>query len=632
MSGIVRTESDCGCGGRRKNGNGHSYNGDCGCGSGRQVRIATGGCECGDPERCGVPCLERPLYHAGQLLTADVLRSGQHYIEERLALRRFLDGVGVVCGLHVRCDPEKAGWVIVEPGYAIDCCGRDVALCEPVRFDLCAALSSCDRPADPCAQLQRYIDNEEPSAPPPPKPEPEPEYEVYALSIRGAWEGQAPVPVITSRGACDARPECRPSRERASVSLCVEPLDVRGASDRADEFQRLDRKLMQRLDYGLRAHADADATGQARGVVDALLLFARNHPARSFCAFYDMLCDVRRVLAGEPTRCAATAPSIEQAPARLAHMTLDILDDLRSAYLERACDDCCEDTAVGLAHVYVDPRQERCSPDGCGVVALDTHPPGRETLHPRSGWWDSESVSLYDAYFLSEDAAAVLLTGRGLRIAARFDFEDMETPATVPAPVRDWFAAAGQQILLHRIGVYQQSDLYAPASADVILWLVNGRVFAIQVGGFEQEKPRMLRQTKQRDYRYAIGDWGSGSSSWTGGVARRYDPDYDTGIIAQVLEAAPGPFTLIKGIGDKTAKALLSARIESLQQLRGIPPERVQQMCGDRVHFNVKDIVDWQQQIDSMERGAVPLDPDEVRRSREQVTRLQHELGKEVAT
>jgi hypothetical protein len=100
-----------------------------------------------------VACLERPVYSAGQLLTADALRLGQRYLDERFALRRYVDGVGVVCGLHVRCDPERPGWIVVEPGYAVDCRGRDIVLCEPARMDLCAAIARCPRPPDPCGGM-----------------------------------------------------------------------------------------------------------------------------------------------------------------------------------------------------------------------------------------------------------------------------------------------------------------------------------------------------------------------------------------------------------------------------------------------------------------------------------------------
>lgn len=144
----------CGCGGGGEP--------DCGCAREKGIPPVEGSCDCGAPERCGVPCLERPVYSAGQLLTADALRLGQRYAEERFALRRYIDGVGVVCGLHVRCDPDRPGWIIVEPGFAVDCCGHDLTVCEPVRMDLCAAIAECPRPVEPCGEVEVEERKEEP--------------------------------------------------------------------------------------------------------------------------------------------------------------------------------------------------------------------------------------------------------------------------------------------------------------------------------------------------------------------------------------------------------------------------------------------------------------------------------------
>jgi hypothetical protein len=94
------------------------------------------------------------VYSAGQLLSADSLRLGQTYVQGRFALQRFIDGIGIVCGLHVRCDPDHPGWVIVDPGYALDCCGRDIVLCEPIRFNVCKAIMACPRPAVPCEEVE----------------------------------------------------------------------------------------------------------------------------------------------------------------------------------------------------------------------------------------------------------------------------------------------------------------------------------------------------------------------------------------------------------------------------------------------------------------------------------------------
>jgi len=92
--------------------------------------------ECSSCERT---CLERPRYFCGQLLTEEDLNAEQRYQKEKNRLHnRFLHGWGVVCGLKVTCHPKcsSKGNVLVEKGYAIDCCGNDILVCRDEPFDL----------------------------------------------------------------------------------------------------------------------------------------------------------------------------------------------------------------------------------------------------------------------------------------------------------------------------------------------------------------------------------------------------------------------------------------------------------------------------------------------------------------
>lgn len=101
------------------------------------------------PEACAPAGLTRPRYFAGQLLTATELTDEQHYLIERLRLHnRHLHGWGVVCGLAVLCRPGCAGWVTIQPGHAIDCCGNDIALNEALSFDVVGYLKQRARQLD----------------------------------------------------------------------------------------------------------------------------------------------------------------------------------------------------------------------------------------------------------------------------------------------------------------------------------------------------------------------------------------------------------------------------------------------------------------------------------------------------
>jgi hypothetical protein len=80
---------------------------------------------------------ERPHYFAGHLLTDADLMLEQHYFREKTRLyQRTLHGHGIVCGLRLTCDFGYPGGILVGRGYAIDDCGNDLIVTEPVAFDV----------------------------------------------------------------------------------------------------------------------------------------------------------------------------------------------------------------------------------------------------------------------------------------------------------------------------------------------------------------------------------------------------------------------------------------------------------------------------------------------------------------
>src|SRR3989304_9263582 len=105
---------------------------------------------------CGIcenPCFERNHYYYGKLMTARDLYDEQCYFnEKRWLINRMVLGWGVVCGLDVRrmpVDPEDPtkGYddknVLVTPGLAIDCCGREILVCEERKVELIPEESTC---------------------------------------------------------------------------------------------------------------------------------------------------------------------------------------------------------------------------------------------------------------------------------------------------------------------------------------------------------------------------------------------------------------------------------------------------------------------------------------------------------
>ena len=122
----------------------------CGCGCGCGCREHTHKDEC-----CKLTCFERPSYFCGQLLSdADLTLQENYFREKNKLYHRTIDGYGVVCGLRMRCDRDCKGRITIGEGYAIDCCGNDLVVCEPRTFDVIGELRRkkwlVEAPPDPC--------------------------------------------------------------------------------------------------------------------------------------------------------------------------------------------------------------------------------------------------------------------------------------------------------------------------------------------------------------------------------------------------------------------------------------------------------------------------------------------------
>ena len=109
----------------------------CGCGGSATKTAASCNCGCATCASCPDQGYVRPLFFAGQLLTEDDLQQLTDYVVAKSRLHaRYLAGSGVVCGLEVNCEPCGGSKVIVNPGYALDCCGNDIVLSCPQTLDI----------------------------------------------------------------------------------------------------------------------------------------------------------------------------------------------------------------------------------------------------------------------------------------------------------------------------------------------------------------------------------------------------------------------------------------------------------------------------------------------------------------
>jgi hypothetical protein len=123
------------------------------------VRAVSGSVDCAT---CLNEGYSRPRFFAGQLLTEDDLQQLTNYVMAKNRLHaRYLAGSGVVCGLEVVCHPCGGGTVIVNPGYALDCCGNDIVLACPQTLDINRMVRELQLKlrggfdcGDPCAESQ----------------------------------------------------------------------------------------------------------------------------------------------------------------------------------------------------------------------------------------------------------------------------------------------------------------------------------------------------------------------------------------------------------------------------------------------------------------------------------------------
>lgn len=107
---------------------------------------------------CDVPYFERNNYFYGKLMTVRDFFAEQCYFNgKRWLINRMILGWGVVCGLDVVSKDNDPTKVIVKPGLAIDCCGRELLVCEDQVVDLVPQESECDKPKVQTEQKEQKL-------------------------------------------------------------------------------------------------------------------------------------------------------------------------------------------------------------------------------------------------------------------------------------------------------------------------------------------------------------------------------------------------------------------------------------------------------------------------------------------
>lgn len=260
---------------------------------------------------CELVCFERPNYFCGHLLTdADLMREQWYFREKNKLYHRNLHGHGIVCGLRLTCDPNCPGGVLIDEGYAIDDCGNDLVVCEPLPFDVVGRLRE-----------KGYLVEEAPPDPCKPKEE-KPECKVKQCFYITICYQEEPAEFTTPFIAgCRAGPsECEPTRIREGVRFDVlaelpkeagwlddlklrleacfklfsEGAFAQALKNKSDLLERIVKR-----EAGHEKHKECcDLFCELRGL---LLLYLKKHPDKYNCAIEDEILKIKIPCAEEKT-------------------------------------------------------------------------------------------------------------------------------------------------------------------------------------------------------------------------------------------------------------------------------------------------------------------------------------------
>lgn len=378
-------------------------------------------CGCLAPDHgASPPCLVMPRFACGQLLTDDDLNQLMAWASDKHRLARLRDGWGVVCGLEVTCDPQCPSGIIVRPGYAVDCCGRDVVVCEDAtraRLDLAAACGA--EASTPCAD-EPPLGVEHGSGPYPPWYRPgggavalaaapgsgggdggdsDTSVRVVDIYVRYRQEQEGFKPVLAYAACSPGGQSCATTRTRESFELFFRPATGFEPDPRAVEAARWAAGLRccdTVIDAFERAFQSAPPVDVARRW---LLAWIEAHPLHTLCFVRDLVC----ALSDDPKEALGPVLGLlaemrrtddrslhtwlsERPASQLIRPIVHLLAlDCRLAYLSCGCRWCDGDDGVALARVYL---HQMTQPDGsttCRVGLINPFAPYRRAL-ARTCW------------------------------------------------------------------------------------------------------------------------------------------------------------------------------------------------------------------------------------------------------
>ncbi|MGY1636826.1 hypothetical protein ACI78V_09250 [Geodermatophilus sp. SYSU D00742] len=367
-----------------------------------------------DEASCGLPCLARPRFYCGMVLTDDHLNDLARWVRQRLSLHRFVEGWGVAQGLEVgqrradpsstgqrRADPSSTGQrrgelpsvLVVGPGYARSCCGDDIVVCDQLTVDVCSVWADpvCADPGQPDGEAADGT-----------------ERRVVDLLLLPA---AMPVDPTWVRSACECGEHNGPEHERVVEGGVLQLVDV--ADSRTDPATL----AAQHWRDGLRSCAQV-LSEYAAAFSEAPI---PEEFRRWLLGWIDRQdADLLPLLAGIRDRVRARGIGDASPVTVLAQL----VRELRNHHLTTTFAACDTASGVRLARVWA----SRSDDGTCAVDCVDARPPFRHVL-TAPGWPSPPGeVSLSSALWQRWDVAQDLLLGLGLQVTGQA--EDLPADAT----------------------------------------------------------------------------------------------------------------------------------------------------------------------------------------------------------
>jgi hypothetical protein len=414
------------------------------------------GCGCsgsGSSECCELECLVQPRFFCGQLLADQDLTAMVDWVKAKSALQRFRDGWGVVCGLDVHCG--TGGTVTVTPGYALDCCGRDVVLCKETSFN---AADCWQRDPDPCRgtvavtpigaviQPDPVTTGGKPVPPVDPliatlpapgiQPAKFPDGQPATTSSGFQWpedrqavdifvrysESQSGARSTLSRGGCGCGGGCEYTRVDEGGELYCRPAN--GCEVPDDPLAKWDEE------YAAEARRLATSLIEAarKGDLAALKAHIRRYGLHTFCFLGEWLCDIERNTKGANGQ-VNQGSLIEMLPTILPWL----LQDWRNHRLIRPCTRCGTGTGVRLARVFL-ARKLNGGKESFSTLYVTAAPPFRRPVL-RDEWPVAAGQINLAPYIWQPSAMALPALHRaGVNVRVTTDFDVLTRPERIVFP------------------------------------------------------------------------------------------------------------------------------------------------------------------------------------------------------